>query len=409
MTRRFRSVCQLCRNELLAEAERTQRDMPKDMVQVIDKYIIPILGDYMCHNVTQAELKKFSIKRSEMLGRNPSSSTVATHNTALNYIFRKAKELNYIEFIPKTINDGDASFRRRPYFNDKELRILNANMWRYLQHSEKLLHAKGRNGIDTISQKTYWIRELLRDVVLILVNTGMRPGREMLSIKWNNLSVVEQDGKKSIKFSLPHTKTRVQRIVIGYEPRKKEDEEKRYGCWEPLNRIRSRFDNLEGLSWEQLFQVDEYIFRYPNNERAVQEQLTKAFKRLLKAIDNGGKEDGLLKDDFSNERTLYCLRHTYASRRRYEGMSYDDLSVQMGTSVKMLEDHYCHFIVSDNPNKFAGHEKREDQKREREQEQDESAFLIRQMAENSAEQQKQIADLLMQNSKLMEKMLGSKE
>ncbi|MEE9357634.1 hypothetical protein [Candidatus Vondammii sp. HM_W22] len=183
VTRRFRSVCQLCRNELLAEAERTQKDLPKDLVQVIDKYIIPILGDYMCHNVAQAELKKFSIKRSEMLGRNPSSSTVATHNTALNYIFRKAKELNYIEFIPKTINDGDASFKRRPYFNDKELRILNANMWRYLQHGEKLLHAKGKNGIDTISQKTYWIRELLSDVVLILVNTGMRPGREMLSIK----------------------------------------------------------------------------------------------------------------------------------------------------------------------------------------------------------------------------------
>ena len=30
---------------------------------------------------------------------------------------------------------------------------------------------------------------------------------------------------------------------------------------------------------------------------AIQEPQTKAFKRLLKAIDNDGKEDGLLKDD----------------------------------------------------------------------------------------------------------------
>jgi len=59
-------------------------------------------------------------------------------------------------------------------------------------------------------------------------------------------------------------------------------------------------------------------------------------------------------------------------------MSYDDLSVQMGTSVKMLEEHYSHFTVSDNPNKFAGHEKREDQVRK--QEQDESAVLIKQMS-----------------------------
>ena len=275
-----------------------------------------------------------------------------------------------------------------------------------MEHSQRLLQAKGRNGIDTISEKTYWIRELLRDVVLILVNTGMRPGTEILNLKWKNLSVVEQHGKKSIKFSLPHTKTKVQRIVIGYEPKREDDKDKRYGCWEPLSRIRSRFDELKDLSWEQLFNVDEYIFRYPDGDRAIQEQLTKAFKRLLKYIDVEGKEDGLLKDDFGNERTLYCLRHTYASRRRYEGMSYDDLSVQMGTIVKMLEDHYSHFTVSDNPNKFAGHEKREDQ--ERKQEQDETTALIRQLAQQGTEHQKQIAELLEQNRWLMERLLEEK-
>ena len=79
-------------------------------------------------------------------------------------------------------------------------------------------------------------------------------------------------------------------------------------------------------------------------------------------------------------------------------MSYDDLSVQMGTSVKMLEDHYSHFTVSDNPNKFAGHDKREHQQRQ--QEQDETAVLIKKMAEQNAEQQKQIAELM---NKLLEK------
>ena len=115
------------------------------------------------------------------------------------------------------------------------------------------------------------------------------------------------------------------------------------------------------------------------------------------------RRDGLLKDDFGNERTLYSLRHTYASRRRYEGMSFDDLSVQMGTSVKMLEDHYSHFTVSDNPNKFAGHESREHKARQ--QEQDESAVLIKQMAQQGADAQKQIAELLIQNRVLMERLL----
>ena len=87
-------------------------------------------------------------------------------------------------------------------------------------------------------------------------------------------------------------------------------------------------------------------------------------------------------------------------------MLHDYLSVQMGTSVKMLKEHYSDFTVSDNPNKFAGHTKREDQVRK--QEQDKSAVLIKQMAQQGADAQKQIAELLDQNRLLMEKLLGTR-
>lgn len=400
LTRKFSSICKLCRKELLYEAERTGQQTPKNYVQVIDKYISPILGGYLCHNIDIAALRMYSQKRAEIIGHQPTQSTIATHNSALNYLFKRAKERNFIEFIPKTINDGVRG-KRRPYFTSDEMRILNANMWRYVDHSEKLLNAKGRNGIDTIQQKTFWIREMLHDVVFILVNTGMRPGSELLSLRWNNLKITKQGGRESIQFSLPHSKTK-RRVVIGYEPVIKEDGT-RYGCWRPLERIKSRFNDLKDLGWEQLFEIDEYIFRYPNGELVIQEQMTKAFKRSLKWIKVEGKEEGLLKDSFGEPRTLYSLRHTYASRRRNEGMSYDDLSVQMGTSVKMLEDHYSHFTVSDNPNKFAGHDKRKH--KQRQQKQDESAVLIKEMAERNSEQQKQIAELLEKNNKLMEKIL----
>ncbi len=405
VTRKFSSVCQFCRKELLEKAERTGLELPKNLVQVIDKYIEPILGNYMCHNIDTATLRLFSEKRAVMIGHSPTKSTIATHNTALNHLFRTAKEKNFIEFIPKTINDG-VDGKRRPYFNNDELRALNNNMWRYLQHSEKLLNnITGRNGLDTIKQKSYWMREILRDMVLILVNTGMRPGREILNLKWNNLSIVQQNGSESIKFSVPHSKTN-QRVVIAYEPIVDKETGIRYGCWEPLKRIQSRFTELKDLELKKLLQVNEYIFRYPNGERAVQEQMAKSFKRLLKWIDYEEREDGLLNDGFGNARTLYSLRHTYASRRRYEGISFDDLSVQMGTSVKMLEQHYSHFTVSDNPNKFAGHEKRDEQQRQKQQDNDSDVLKI--LAEQNSKQSQRIEELLRQNNVLMQKLVDDK-
>jgi len=41
-------------------------------------------------------------------------------------------------------------------------------------------------------------------------------------------------------------------------------------------------------------------------------------------------------------RTTYCFRHTYATFRLSEGVDVYILAQQMGTSVKMIEDHYGH-------------------------------------------------------------------
>ncbi len=403
VTRRFSSICKLCKKELIEQYERTGQQTPKNYVQVIDKYIEPILGGYMCHNIDTAALRLYSQKRAEMIGHQPTQSTIATHNSALNYLFKKAKDKNFIDFIPKTINDG-VEGKRRPYFTYDEMRILNANMWRYIKHSKKLLNAEGRNGIDTIQQKTYWIREMLRDVVLILVNTGMRPGSEILSLKWKNLRITKQNGMESIQFSLPHSKTK-RRVTICYEPFVREDGI-RYGCWKPLENIKKRFEHLKDLNWNQLFEIDEYIFRYPNGERVIQEQMTKAFKRMLKWINVEGKKDGLLKDDFDEQRTLYSLRHTYASRMRYKGYTFDDLSVQMGTSTKMLEQHYSHFTVSDNPNKYAGHDRRAE--KDKQKANDDNNKSMKKLIEQNAEQAKRIEELLRQQQILMQKIVEKK-
>ena len=80
---------------------------------------------------------------------------------------------------------------------------------------------------------------------------------------------------------------------------------------------------------------------------------------------------------------------------RYKGISFDDLSVQMGTSVKMLEQHYSHFNVSDNPNKFAGHEQRSKKQKQRAREEDSS--MMKQLVEQNQQMKKLLEKLLNKN------------
>jgi integrase len=228
-----------------------ERVLAKQLAQVIDKYLIPLSGKFQCHNIHTEQLREFSKKRVELMGKVPTTSTSVTHNTVLNYVFRKALSLNYIQYLPRLIsNDGDSTKKRRSYFNDTELRQLNNEMGQWVKTTEALHKVKGgRNGIDTLSDTSYDIRMMLRDIVLILVNTGIRAGEELLNLEWNNLDIVEQDGMESICFSLTHTKTGTQRVVIGYEPiRTNEDE--RYGCWMPLQRIAERFPKLDKMNWD---------------------------------------------------------------------------------------------------------------------------------------------------------------
>ncbi|EKD97157.1 MAG: phage integrase family protein, partial [uncultured bacterium] len=53
------------------------------------------------------------------------------------------------------------------------------------------------------------------------------------------------------------------------------------------------------------------------------------------------KECGLAKDAATGrQRTLYSLRHTYATLELLSGTDMHTLAKQMGTSIAMLEQHY---------------------------------------------------------------------
>jgi integrase len=56
----------------------------------------------------------------------------------------------------------------------------------------------------------------------------------------------------------------------------------------------------------------------------------------------------------SKERSLYSLRHYYATQRLLEGIPIHDLAEQMGTSVLMITKHYSHLTPLMKAKQFAG-------------------------------------------------------
>jgi integrase len=63
---------------------------------------------------------------------------------------------------------------------------------------------------------------------------------------------------------------------------------------------------------------------------------------------------GLLKDTAGSDRTLYSLRHTYATMELLAGTDIHTRARQMGTIVLMLERHYSKLTAKLAAGRLAG-------------------------------------------------------
>ena len=101
-----------------------------------------------------------------------------------------------------------------------------------------------------------------------------------------------------------------------------------------LKRLHLRQADTQHLEFEDLFQqrLSQKLFRIHNGYQPV--SLNGTFRRLL-------RDDGLLVDWAGKTRTLYSLRHTYATQALLANRTdIHTLARQMGNSAAMIERHY---------------------------------------------------------------------
>jgi len=184
-----------------------------------------------------------------------------------------------------------------------------------------------RKGIrETKNKEWKYTKELIRDYVLILANSGMRVGEANNLKDQDVVEFKDELGRKNYMFSVRGKTGR--RIVIP-----------RTSVVRYVERVRAR--NAIRLNEEVVRQVrspkrkivdtDGWFFCMYDGNKIV--TLIDQFNALLESINLSESRD-------KEKYTLYSLRHFYAVMMIKRGVPIYDIARNMGTSVQIIEKYY---------------------------------------------------------------------
>lgn len=343
ITRKFRHVAKLAIDRMTTESTAGRGKVSfADYERVINDYLIPYFGNYSITNVDHAALDEFGRWREEKMGKAPTQSTLMTQNAALNRVFDEAVARGFLSDVnrPKLEAKGKAS-DRRPAFDLNEVHVMFASFDSWI--------ANARN------DKSRELRLLLRDYVEVLLDTGARPGDELLNLKWKQVKysmkpVTTETGETYVEEPSderpePVTKTDMnrsceltvkgktgQRQTLGMNPTVKAFVriiDRNYG-------VKNNY--VEPFKGVAVASNDDFVFR--TKAKAKPTSFQNMFESFL------AEHDLLIDPRTEQKRVFYSLRHTYATLAlTHDQVPIHTLAKQMGTSVVMIEKHYSHLKV----------------------------------------------------------------
>ena len=155
---------------------------------------------------------------------------------------------------------------------------------------------------------------------MFLASTGARVG-EAKHLRWKDVAYDEENVTGKFNIAAKTSKTRKQRFTLSHS---------------------SHIYN-ELIKWKEEtdFADNNDLVFYTKDTNGNQKicDVSVSFKTFLSKI-------GLLKGTDNKSRTLYSLRHSYATMRLEDGAEVYNVAKNIGTSVKMIEQHYGHVQIS---------------------------------------------------------------
>ena len=281
-----------------------------DYCSVIERYFVPYFKLKYITTITYSDVNEFEQWRNNKLGRIPAASTLLTFSAAWTRIQTTAIKRGWLSqhtAVPHLSVRGGVRAQSRPAFSAEEILHLREFM-------DVWSRAGGRG-------KAGEMRLLLRDYVELLIFTGMRHGTEAMNIRWLHCEwYFDAQQRKYLRIWVSG-KTGERYLIAKHEA---------VGVFE---RLAQRDAVCTDMTLTEVFDAkkEQLVFRFSTGEQPY--HFNAVFARLLTAA-------GLLRNNIGETRTLYSLRHTYATQELRAGTDIHTLAKQMGTSVLMLERFY---------------------------------------------------------------------
>lgn len=284
--------------------------------KAVDKIDNAVLADYVpWRKDYYRKLPADAVPRNAKL--NPADATLAWETTLIKTVLKWAHEKGYrgAKQLPTWRFKAESKIVR-PTFTFPEYKRLYEGMRKWVR--------------ETDNPERRYTRELLRDYVLILANSGMRVG-EANNLKESDVEeFADERGRKNYMF---HVKGKTgKRVVIP-----------RTNAVRYVNRVVER----NQLRRKEIAEGKERQVRSPKRKRTEDKggwffsmydgnkivTLIDQFDTVLKSIN-------LSANRYGEKYSLYSLRHFYAVMGLRKNMSVYSLAANMGTSVQIIQQYY---------------------------------------------------------------------
>ncbi|MEI9933248.1 MAG: tyrosine-type recombinase/integrase [Rhizomicrobium sp.] len=253
--------------------------------------------------------------------RIPAQKTLDMEAGMLRQIFRWGKRVGFVKrepWIKAAKVKHTKGTERRPTFSEAEWKQVYEHLRGWVKeemvsspaYAGGRLHRKGPHALHRFH------RELLRNYLLFMANSGLRPN-EARQLRWRDVRVEKDTDRKPVLVVevAPATKTGARTVVC------------REGSQFYLDRLRKISGNTK---------PNDLVFGNRDGEPV--ENFNKSFEAVLTKLK-------LLTDRWGKRRTVYSLRHFYCTQSLLSGVPIHVLAKNMGTSIAYIEKHYSHVLT----------------------------------------------------------------